>query len=285
VLGRQGAEIGTAETTKYSVIEISQNVIEVNPHQPRRIFKEEELHALAASIKVDGIIQPITLREALNENGKYQLISGERRWRASQMAGLAEMPAYIRQATDQEMLEMALIENIQRENLNAIEVAFSYRRLMDECKLNHEEMADRVGKDRATVSNYLRLLRLPETIQTAVREGKLGMGHARAILGVVEIDQQLYIFNQIIKRDLSARATEDLARSLKRGTKKIQPETQKPQPKTPVLHYREIQNRLTSRFEAPIKIAISEGEKGEIVIPFSTTSDLNRLLDMLEQDA
>src|SRR6187551_1825671 len=192
--------------------EIQVSEIEVNPFQPRTHFDQEALKELAESIKVHGIIQPITVRR-LSRN-QYQLISGERRFQASQLAGLKSVPAYIRLADDQQMLEMALIENIQRENLNAMEIALSYQRLLTECNLKQEELGERVGKNRTTVTNYLRLLKLPPDIQIAVRDNKLSMGHARAIINVENPDQQLYIFKQALSEELSVRKVEELVREI-----------------------------------------------------------------------
>ncbi|HNC13912.1 MAG TPA: ParB/RepB/Spo0J family partition protein, partial [Cyclobacteriaceae bacterium] len=192
-----------AQATSGSTLEIPLSQIEVNPFQPRTHFDQQALQELADSIKVHGIIQPITVRRLAQD--QYQLISGERRFQASKLAGLKSVPAYIRSADDQQMLEMALIENIQRENLNAIEVALSYQRLITECNLNQEALGDRVGKNRATVTNYLRLLKLPPDIQIAVRDNRISMGHARAIINVENPDQQLYIFKKTLEEDLSVR--------------------------------------------------------------------------------
>src|SRR5690606_31743822 len=192
------------------ISEVPLSQIAINPYQPRTDFDEEALRELADSIKLQGLIQPITVRQA--ENGAYQLISGERRLRAAKLAGLTEIPAYIRTANDQQMLEMALIENIQRENLNAIEVALSFQRMIEECNLKQEELGERVSKNRSTVTNYLRLLKLPPVIQAAIRDGQLSMGHARSLINVPEIDKQLYIFREIVKKGLSVRKTEELVR-------------------------------------------------------------------------
>ena len=193
-----------------SINEIALENIQVNPFQPRTHFDREALEELAESIKVQGIIQPITVRK-LAEN-EYQLISGERRFQASKMAGLEAIPAYVRTADDQQMLEMALIENIQRENLNAIEVALSYQRLLSECDLKQEELGERVGKNRTTVNNYLRLLKLPPDVQVGLRDKKISMGHARAIINVEDVDKQLHIFQKIVNEDLSVRKVEQLVR-------------------------------------------------------------------------
>ncbi|MEM7297077.1 MAG: ParB/RepB/Spo0J family partition protein, partial [Bacteroidota bacterium] len=194
---------GSGATPKGAINEIEISKIETNPWQPRSDFDEDALNDLSESIKVQGIIQPITVR-ALNEN-EFQLISGERRLQASKKAGLKAVPAYIRIADDQQMLEMALIENIQRENLNAIEIALSYQRLLAECDLKQEQLGERVGKNRSTVTNYLRLLKLPPDIQIALRDGKLSMGQARALISIDDVSLQLDIFKQIIKNDLSVR--------------------------------------------------------------------------------
>ncbi len=198
----RGEGIGTIQVDK----------IKINPFQPRTDFDEEALHELSESIKLQGLIQPITVRK--NDDGTYQLISGERRLRASKLAGLVEIPAYVRTANDQQMLEMALIENIQRENLNAIEVALSFQRMIDEVGLKQEELGERVSKNRTTVTNYLRLLRLPPVIQAAIRDGQLSMGHARAIVGLNEVDKQLYVYREIVQKGLSVRKTEELTKAL-----------------------------------------------------------------------
>jgi ParB family transcriptional regulator, chromosome partitioning protein len=260
-----------------STPEIPLSQIEVNPFQPRTHFDQQALQELADSIKVHGIIQPITVRRLAHN--QYQLISGERRFQASKLAGLKSVPAYIRSADDQQMLEMALIENIQRENLNAIEVALSYQRLITECNLNQEALGDRVGKNRATVTNYLRLLKLPPDIQIAVRDNRISMGHARAIINVENPDQQLYIFKKTLEDDLSVRRVEELVRELASAKK-----TDKGNVSTVAPANREInqlQSRLSSHFGTRIVIK-SDGKKGEIKIPFLSVEDLNRILDILK---
>ena len=194
--------------------------IEVNPYQPRKNFDQEALRELADSIKVHGIIQPITVRKLARN--QYQLISGERRFQPSKLAGLKSIPAYVRSADDQQMLEMSLIENIQRENLNPIEIALSYQRLLTECNLKQEELGDRVGKNRSTVTNYLRLLKLPPDIQIALRDNKLSMGHARAIISIESPDIQLIIFKRTIQEDLSVRQVEELVRSMSKNKVKTE---------------------------------------------------------------
>lgn len=210
------AEAGNAKSGQNSsltgTLEIDVNKIEPNPYQPRAEFSEELIAELAESIKVLGLIQPITVRET--SEGKYQIISGERRYRASKMAGLSTIPAYIKKTDNQGMLEMAIVENIQRENLNSIEIAISFQRLMDECNLTQEAMSQRVGKKRATVANYLRLLKLPPVIQIAIRENKITMGHAKALLGLEEDKEKIKVTDTIIKRGLSVRETEALVQKM-----------------------------------------------------------------------
>ncbi len=248
--------------------------IEVNPFQPREDFDEEALNELAESIKIHGIIQPITVRQ-LSER-EFQLISGERRLQASKRAGLKEVPAYIRTADDQQMLEMALIENIQRENLNAIEVALSYQRLLSECNLKQEELGDRVGKKRATVNNYLRLLKLPEEIQAGLRDGQISMGHARTLVTIDSIDQQLDIFDKIVEQDLSVRKVEELVRNL--GREKATPEPKKASDPEIL----KLQVRLSSHFGTKIQVSADQKNNGAIKIPFTSTEELNRILDILD---
>jgi ParB family chromosome partitioning protein len=259
--------------------EIPLSEIEVNPFQPRKHFDPEPLKELAASIKVHGIIQPITVRR-LSRN-QYQLISGERRFQASKIAGLAMIPAYIRQADDQQMLEMALIENIQRENLNPIEIALSYQRLITECSLKQEELGDRVGKNRTTVTNYLRLLKLPPDIQAALRDNKISMGHARAIVSVENPDSQLFIFKKMVTEDLSVRKVEELARQVGDGAKEESAPTTATSAPTPPREIIQLQSRLSSHFGTKVKVN-SDGKKGDIKIPFLSIEDLNRILDILK---
>lgn len=261
-----------------TIAEISLDQIETNPFQPRTHFDQTALEELSESIKVQGIIQPITVRK-LNENS-YQLISGERRFQASKLAGLKTIPAYIRKADDQQMLEMALIENIQRENLNAIEIALSYQRLLSECSLKQEELGDRVGKKRTTVTNYLRLLKLPPDIQIGLRDNTISMGHARALINIENADVQLDIFNQTVKDDLSVRKVEELVRNLQKPKLKEDPA----QTKLPLEHVAElkkVESRLSSHFGTKIYVKTSSEGKGEIKIPFVSTDDLNRILEIL----
>ncbi|GAB2481893.1 MAG: ParB/RepB/Spo0J family partition protein [Cytophagales bacterium] len=267
------------EVVKTGIFEIPLTEIQVNPFQPRTHFDKDALEELAESIRVQGIIQPITVRKlAPNE---YQLISGERRFQASKIAGLVQIPAYVRTANDQQMLEMALIENIQRENLNALEIAHSYQRLLAECNLKQEELGDRVGKNRTTVNNYLRLLKLPPTIQAAIRDQQLSMGHARALINVESVDKQLAIFKKAVEEELSVRKVEALVKALNSG------ESTKPEKSSsldPVRKYEmnKIQQRLASHFGTKVALKANEKNKGEIKIPFNSASDLNRILEILE---
>lgn len=270
---KSGAYIEQKDLSNIGEIKVAS--IEVNPFQPRTDFNEDALEELAESIKTQGIIQPITVRKLSAD--AYQLISGERRLQASKRAGLEKVPAYIRTADDQQMLEMALIENIQRENLNSIEIALSYQRLLSEIGLKQEELGDRVGKKRTTVNNYLRLLKLPPAVQAALRDKDISMGHAKALLSIENIDLQLSVFNKIINEALSVRKAEELARTILNGT------TAKP--KTPNSENTEIirlQDQLSSHFGTKIKIKSDQGSRGEIKIPFVSTEDLNRILEILE---
>jgi ParB family transcriptional regulator, chromosome partitioning protein len=270
-------QVTTSASASGSTPEIPLGQIEVNPFQPRTYFDQQALQELAESIKVHGIIQPITVRRLARD--QYQLISGERRFQASKLAGLKSVPAYIRSADDQQMLEMALIENIQRENLNAIEVALSYQRLITECNLNQEALGDRVGKNRATVTNYLRLLKLPPDIQIAVRDNRISMGHARAIINVENPDQQLYIFKKTLAEDLSVRKVEELVREFA-SSKKEEKGTAVPSTSAN-REINQLQSKLSSHFGTRIVIK-SDGKKGEIKIPFLSVEDLNRILDILK---
>jgi ParB family transcriptional regulator, chromosome partitioning protein len=254
------------------LINVSQ--IETNPYQPRTHFDQEALRELADSIRVQGIIQPITVRQLSAD--QYQLISGERRLQASRLAGLEQVPAYVRKANDQQMLEMALIENIQRENLNALEIALSYQRLLAECQLKQEELGDRVGKKRATVNNYLRLLKLPPEIQAGIRDGEISMGHARALVNVEHIEDQLFLFNKIVREQWSVRQVEEAVRKLAEG------KDQNPAPKKEIPAVIDhLRQQLSSHFGSKVQIKAGKDEKGEIRIPFLSTEDLNRILELL----
>ncbi|GAB2773915.1 ParB/RepB/Spo0J family partition protein [Rhabdobacter roseus] len=260
-----------------SMNEIDVNLIEANPFQPRSRFDQEALQELADSIRVQGIIQPITVRQISKD--KYQLISGERRLQASKSIGMANIPAYIRTANDQQMLEMALIENIQRENLNAIEIALSYQRLMHECSLKQEELGERVGKNRTTVNNYIRLLKLPPVIQAALRDNQISMGHARAIITIDSSEVQLKIFKKIIEEGWSVRKVEEEVRKL---TLIPEPGAKERRTQTIKQEIRSLQFRLSSFFGAKVSIKSDENHKGEIKIPFTTQEELDRILETLK---
>jgi ParB family chromosome partitioning protein len=272
--------VNTSTAPVNAIADISVHAVQTNPFQPRTHFDVEALEELAESIKVQGIIQPITVRK-LAEN-TYQLISGERRLQASKLAGLEAIPAFIRQANDQQMLEMALIENIQRENLNAIEIALSYQRLLSECNLKQEELGDRVGKKRTTVTNYLRLLKLPPDIQIGLRDNKIGMGHARALINISDIDKQLEVYKKIVAEDLSVRRVEELVRQLSNEN------TSKPEPAKPEVsehpqagEIKRVESRLSTHFGTKIQVKSNADGKGEIKIPFLSVDDLNRILEIL----
>lgn len=270
-------QISNESTSLGSISFVRINQVEVNPFQPRTDFDPEALHELAESIKLQGLIQPITVRKA--GQNSYQLISGERRLRASRLAGLTEVPAYVRSANDQQMLEMALIENIQRENLNAIEVALSFQRMIDECNLKQEELGSRVSKNRSTVTNYLRLLKLPPAIQIAIRDKEISMGHARALISVENSDQQLYIFQEIINRGLSVRKVEELVRQTQRTGK---PKNSISKKEGISFQYMKIQDDLASKFATNVKLKLNDKGTGSIEITFMSDDDLNRILEMLD---
>lgn len=259
-----------------NISHVSLTEVETNPYQPRTEFDQVALNELADSIKVQGLIQPITVRK-LGAN-KYQLISGERRFRASKLAGLTQIPAYIRSANDQQMLEMALIENIQRENLNAIEVALSFQRMIDEVGLKQEQLGERVGKNRTTVTNYLRLLKLPPVIQASIRDQRISMGHARALINVDGVDKQLFLHQEILEKGLSVRKVEELVRNLQHLPLK----TEKPKEKVASFQYQKLQDDLASKFATRVKLKVTQNGKGAIEIPFVSDDDLNRILELLD---
>lgn len=258
-----------------SVNEISIDLVDTNPYQPRTHFDQDALRELSESIKLQGIIQPITVRKS--ENGRYQLISGERRLQASKLAGLRQIPAYVRTANDQQMLEMALIENIQRENLNAIEIALSYQRLMTECNLKQEELGERVGKNRTTVNNYMRLLKLPPAIQAAVRDSQISMGHARALVNMDDYDNQMKLFKKIIVEELSVRKVEEAVRNLA-----LLDETKNP-PKKGVqrLDLSGLQFQLSGFLGTKVIVKADDTNKGEIKIPFTSKEELEKIVQAL----
>lgn len=261
-----------------AIAQIKLTQVEANPFQPRTEFEEIALQELCDSIKVHGIIQPITVRK-INAD-KYQLISGERRFRASKMAGLTEIPAYIRIATDAQMLEMALVENIQRENLNSIEVALSYQALMDECNLTQEQLSEKVGKNRSTITNYLRLLKLPAEVQLDIRDEKISMGHARAIINIDTPEKQIDIVRQIIEKDLSVREVETLVREM--NVSPVIKQKIKKNITLPIPH-QSFSNFYALKLNTKIEVKRNKKGKGSILIHFSSDKDFERILTELEK--
>jgi ParB family transcriptional regulator, chromosome partitioning protein len=257
--------------------EISLDLIETNPFQPREYFAPEALQELAESIRVQGIIQPITVRKVSAK--KYQLISGERRFQASKLAGLKTIPAYVRTADDQQMIEMALIENIQRENLNAIEIALSYKRLMEECDLKQEDLGARVGKNRSTVTNYMRLLKLPPHIQVAIRDNKLSMGHARCLVSLEDTTLQNALFQKAVSEDWSVRRLEDAVRQS--GNMDI-PTSSSAATKVSAQELQAWQSTLKSFFKTPVALKINEKGEGEIKLSFKTKEELLTILNKVQ---
>jgi len=260
-----------------NILEIDLNAIEVNPFQPRTYFNEETLRELASSIRELGVIQPITVRKL--EGNKFQLVSGERRFRASKLIGLKTIPSYVRIANDQEMLEMALVENIQRSDLDPIEIALSYQQLIDEIKLTQEELSKRVGKNRSTVANFLRLLKLDPIIQTGIRDGFLSMGHGRALITVFDQDKQLEIYENIIKNKLSVRQTEQLVKKVREGKPMI---NEKITPKELPKFVKNSIKDISSFFGHKVDVKISGKEKGKLIIPFHSKEDFDRIKKLLE---
>jgi ParB family chromosome partitioning protein len=256
-------------------LRIALDQIEINPNQPRKDFDETALSELAASIKMHNIIQPLTV-SAIG-NGKYRLIAGERRFRASKIAGLKDVPVYVRQANDGQLLELALLENLQRENLNAIEIAISYKRLMDDLDYTQEQVAERMGKERTTVTNYIRLLKLPPDIQVAVRNGVISMGHARALINVDVVDKQLFIFAEIKNKGLSVRQTEDLVRKMYTGNAPVKTAIKTALPPT----YKKIEDNLASQFSTKVKLTHSKKGNGSILFEYYSLEELNSLLEKL----
>ena len=257
-----------------SIIDLELDAIEVNPFQPRTYFNEEALRELANSIKELGVIQPITVRKL--EGNKFQLVSGERRFRASKLIGNKTVPAYIRLANDQEMLEMALVENIQRKNLDPIEVALSYQRLIDEIQLTQEDLSIRVGKKRSTVTNYLRLLKLDPILQTGMRDGFISMGHGRAMINVDDSEDQLAIYEKILREKLSVRQTEDLVKNLKSGT------IAKPKKKMVPAFVKNSLKDINDYFGHKVDVTLNANGKGKISIPFHSEEDFNRIKNLLK---
>lgn len=249
--------------------------IETNPRQPRYDFDEQLLNELANSIKLHDIIQPVTVSKL--PSGNYRLVSGERRYRAAKIAGLKDLPAYIRQTDDDQLLELALLENLQREDLNAIEIALSYKRMMDELSYTQEQVAERMGKERSTVANYVRLLKLPPDIQIAVRNGSLSMGHARALINVDTVDKQLYIYDEIKEKNLSVRQTEELVRKLYKASTAVKNSIKPALPSA----YKKIEDNLASHFSTRVKLQHNKKGNGSITIEYYSLQELNKILDQL----
>ncbi len=261
-----------------NIVELDIDFIEVNPFQPRTNFSEESLQELASSIKELGIIQPITVRKL--EFNKYQLVSGERRFRASKLIGLESIPAYIRLANDQESLEMALVENIQRQDLDPIEIALSYQRLIEEIKLTQEQMSERVGKKRSTITNYLRLLKLDPIIQTGMRDGFISMGHGRALIGIEDNAVQLEVYQKILENELSVRNTEDLIRNYN-SNKEVKIPAKKAETATPE-YIQDGISAISEYFGHKIDVKVSKNGKGKITIPFHSEEDFNRIKKLVQ---
>jgi ParB-like partition proteins len=272
----------TAGSLKTEVVEkvstslrVPLDQIEINPQQPRRDFDEAALSELASSIKIHDIIQPLTVNKLAN--GKYRIIAGERRYRASKIAGLKDVPVYVRETKDSQLLELALLENLQRENLNAMEIAISYRRLMEELDYTQEQLAERMGKERSTVTNYIRLLKLPPDIQVAVRNGVISMGHARALINVDAIDKQLFIFHEIKNKELSVRQTEELVRRLYTQGNAVNNSVKSSL--SPAL--KKIEDNLASHYSTKVKLNHNKKGFGSITFEYYSVEELNSILDKM----
>lgn len=265
-----------------SISEIALDLIHANPNQPRREFDEEALQELADSIRAIGIIQPITLRSM--DDGTYEIIAGERRWRASKLAGKERIPAYVRTADDENVMEMALIENIQREDLNAVEIALAYQHLLEQYGLTQDRLSERVGKKRSTVTNYLLLLKLPATIQLALQNRELDMGHARALLSLSNPAMQLKVFEEIQRDRLSVRKVEDMAKRLAEGeTVVVGGKKLRPRKATLSEEYTSLRESLSKCFQTRVQFTCSERGRGKITIPFASESELERIVALLDK--
>lgn len=273
----KSVEDKNADKVVGSIVELELGSIEVNPFQPRTSFNEESLRELASSIKELGVIQPITVRKL--DFNKYQLVSGERRFRASKLVGLKTIPAYIRIANDQESLEMALVENIQRQDLDPIEIALSYQRLIEEINVTQEELSDRVGKNRSTIANYLRLLKLDPIIQTGMRDGFISMGHGRALINVEDLSDQLDIYEKILSQNLSVRDTEALVRAFKNPNEKSAP-----QKVSAPAYAKKAKKELTDIFETSVEVKVTKSGKGQLVVPFKNQDDFERILKLIKSE-
>jgi ParB family chromosome partitioning protein len=275
----EGVEKEILEKKVEANLDIAIDSIDGNPFQPRTNFDEQALEELASSIKRLGIVQPLTVRET--ENGRYQLIAGERRLRAARLAGLTHVPAYIRTADDQAMLELALVENIQREDLDPIEVGISFHRLIEECKLTQEQLSERVGKQRSTIANYVRLLRLPAEIQLGIRNKHLMMGHARTLINIENPKTQMSVYYRIIDGDLSVRQAEDMVRTLQ--SEKIKDPTVRDRKKKLNDDFRQLSDHLNRIFSTKVNFRINEQGKGKIVIPFENPEEMERILGIFDR--
>lgn len=273
----QSVDDKNADKVVGNIIELDLEAIEINPFQPRSNFNEESLRELATSIRELGVIQPITVRKT--DFNKYQLISGERRLRASKIAGLTTVPAYIRIANDNESLTMALVENIQRHDLDPIEIALSYQRLIDEIQLTQEQMSDRVGKKRSTIANYLRLLKLDPIIQTGIRDGFISMGHGRAIINVENLDVQTDLYQKIVSQNLSVRETETLVKNYQESLK---PKVASKAKAASFVFAEEEQKEITNYFGTKVDVKIAGNGKGKITIPFHSEEDFNRIIKLIK---
>ncbi len=264
-----------------SINEVPVEKIKANPNQPRREFSETSLEELAESIRQIGIIQPITLRQM--EDGTYQIIAGERRWRASQMAGLNSVPAYVRTADDEKMMQMALVENIQREDLNAIEIALAYQNLIEQYHLTQDKLSEKIGKNRATIANYLRLLKLPAQVQMALRNKEVDQGHARALLGLDKPTLQVKLFNEIKEKGYSVRQVEDMVKAINNGeTVKSGRHTMKAKNRLPE-EYNELKNRLAEVFRTKVEMTCSQKGKGKIILSFANEEELEHLISLFDR--
>ena len=272
----KSAEDKNADKLVGHIVELELDAIEVNPFQPRTSFNEESLRELASSIRELGVIQPITVRKL--DYNQYQLVSGERRYRASRLVGLETIPAYIRIANDQESLEMALVENIQRQDLDPIEISLSYQRLIDEINLTQEQLSERIGKNRSTIANYLRLLKLDPIIQTGMRDGFLTMGHGRALINIDDPQTQLEIYEKILANSLSVRETEKLVRSLQEG----KPESKASSAPAMTKNIKKSIKEFSERLGTKVDVKVAKKGNGRLIIPFSSEEDLERLKKIIQ---
>ncbi len=271
-----GSLKNTVAEAATGISRISLNQIQINPNNPRRDFDEQALNELTASIKLHDVIQPITVAKITA--GQYRIIAGERRFKAAKLAGIKDIPAYIRHANDNELLELALLENLQREDLNAIEIALSYKRMIDELNYTQEQVAERMSKERSTVTNYIRLLKLPPDIQMAVRSGNISMGHARALINIDTVDKQIYVYNEIKDRQLSVRQTEELVRRL---YKAIHTAVKSSSKSSLLPAYKRIEDNLASHFSTKVKLSRNKKGGGHITLEYYSFEDLNKMLELM----